>query len=360
MFVRPVRLWRVDSRHGSFADKVLASAPWGHARRTGEFMSEDTRPAWSGFWRRVGAFIVDSLLLGAAGFGMGLALSDILAATAGPTRLIGLAVATLYFGVLSSGVGGSRTLGMRLLGLKVMSWRGRPLGLLTSLWRALLLTAPMILNGLILNIPNDLAMMIYGVTAAVLVFGVGLAQIVLLLFNLPSRRMVHDLLSGSAVVRGSAQDIPAGVSRVAVGIAAVLVLAVFGGSMWAVLAGKSMFPRWVADLEPVRAAVLAVPGVIDVGVFENTTTVWSTGGNSSTRTLVVNARVRRLPDDPAPLVREIGDAATGTYRLAPDQRVRINLNAGFDIGIASGWRTYSNDYQPVPVKPPAPLSPPET
>ncbi|ATQ43835.1 RDD family protein [Caulobacter mirabilis] len=319
-------------------------------------MSEESAPAWSGFWRRVGAFVVDTLLLGVVGYCVGMLFHDALASVAGPTRLIGLVVATLYFGVLSSRLGGSRTVGMRLLGLKVMSTGGRPLGLAVSLWRALVLVTPMMLNGMMVYIANEIAMTVLGVAFIVLVFGLGLAQIVLLLFNLPSRRLAHDLVSGAAVVRVSATETPAGVSRIAVGAAVGAILLALGAGVWAVAAGRSFAPQWIAELEPPRAAVAALPGVLEAGVRDSTTTFYGTDGQQTTRTLIVTAKVRALPKDPGPLVRQVGDAVAGAYRLRPGQKVRVNLTSGFDIGIASGWRSYAADYAPA-VAAPAPVTP---
>ena len=73
-------------------------------------MTDAVKPVWAGFWRRVGAFIVDSIVLGVCGFAVGTPMFDQLAAMEGPTRLIGLAVGVAYFGLLSSGLFGSATL----------------------------------------------------------------------------------------------------------------------------------------------------------------------------------------------------------------------------------------------------------
>lgn len=317
-----------------------------------------TTTAWAGFWRRVLAFVIDGLLLGVAGYAAGSLFHDTLSAMDGPTRLIGLGAGLLYFGILSSGVGGSRTLGMRLMGLKVVAVGGRPLSLPASLWRALVLQAPLMLNGTFVQIDDPVWAYIYSVVATVLVFGVTLAQIILLLFNLPSRRLAHDLLSGSAVVRTTATDVPGVTSRRATWAAVIVVLLVLAADLGLTFSGVDLTPKSLDPLLAPQAAVAALPGVMSASVQDSTTTVWSGGKSEITRTLVVTARVPAWPRDEPAAVRRIGEAVTGSYRLAPGQGIRVVLNNGYDIGITQAWRSSSTPYEPAPPpKPAAPTAP---
>lgn len=307
----------------------------------------------AGFWRRLLAFIIDGLLLGALGIGAGYLAYDFLTALTGPTRLIGLGVGLLYFGFLSSGAGGGRTLGMRVMGLKVVSMGGRPLGQITALWRALWLEAPIALNGTSFEITDPTLGLVAGVVLVTLVFGVGLAQIILLLFNRPSRRLVHDLLSGAIVVRNDAQDVRARSSWTAVTIAVLVILLAAGGGLAAAKFGSRLTPRVISDLLPAQAAVANVPGVMSATVQDSTTRFYGSGGSQTTRTLVVTARVAAWPKDKAAMMDRIGAAAVGAYKLAPGQKVRVVLTRGYDIGIASAWRSESDDYLPRAPAPPA-------
>jgi uncharacterized RDD family membrane protein YckC len=317
-------------------------------------MEENAKTVWTGFWRRVGGFLIDGLLLGLVGYGVGSLMFDTLAALEGPTRLIGLAVGLAYFGLLSSGMGGSRTLGMRVTGVKVVALNGRPLGLLSSLWRALILQAPLMLNGMMLDLKDPLWVTIYGVAAATLVFGVGLAQIILLLFNRPSRRLVHDLLSGAVVVRAEVVQPPAVKSRGAI----VATLAMVGLTAVAVQLSGHFVPKGlrttIDSLTAPQDAVAALPDVLNAGVQDNTNTFFGSGGaRETTRTLIVTAKMRVWPKDQAAAVDQIGRTATSAYRLAPGQKVRVVLTYGYDIGIASGSRSYSDDFKPAPLPPKA-------
>ena len=242
---------------------------------------------------------------------------------------------------------------MRLLGLRVVSMSGRPLDPIRSIWRALLLQTPFVLNGLFVNSGNDLLTEIYGVLAITLVFGVNLAQLILLLFNLPSRRLVHDLLSGAAVVRKEAVA-PLPRTRSPVPAVAFVVIGLFLAASVAltVLPIKDLIPGFNTTFEPltkVQQSVLTLGEVSEVQVQDNTTTFYSSdGGAQTSHTLIVTARVRAGGWDPDAEVRRVGDAALKATKLQPGQGLRVVLRYGYDIGIASAWRTYTGDYSPPP------------
>lgn len=322
-------------------------------------MSDDAKKVFAGFWARLFAFILDSLILALPCLAVGFVFFDQLAAIEGPTRLIGLVPYLLYFGLLSSSLGGGATLGMRMMGLRVVDMRARPLDPVRALWRALVLTLPLILNGLYLQIGDSVWARAYVVLAAVCVYGVNLAQVILLIFNGPSRRLVHDYLSGSAVVRKGTEALPPARSFAPKIAFAVILLALAGG-LWATIVAEGEI-RPAA--RPARTAVDALPEVMESGVQDNTSTVLADGKSTTTHSLIVTARLRSWPKDENAEVARVGEAALKDNTLEADQHLRVVLRYGFDIGVASGWRSYANDYPPdastaTPVAPPAPGAPP--
>ena len=96
---------------------------------------------FAGFWRRVGALVVDAGVQGLLGLPLGLLLGERLAPVGSPARLVGILIVLPYVGVLGSRVGGGQTLGKRLLGLRVADAGGQPLPLARSFARAALLAA---------------------------------------------------------------------------------------------------------------------------------------------------------------------------------------------------------------------------
>jgi uncharacterized RDD family membrane protein YckC len=177
-------------------------------------VDEGSKKLWPGFWQRLGALLIDSLILGVIGFAAGSLAFEPLAAMGDLGRLIGLATVVLYFGVLASGLGGGATPGHRLLKLRVTDRQGRPLGLPTALLRALILGGPWMANGLFVNLPASPLSSLVGVTLCMVVFGGTFAQVYLYLFNRPSRRLLHDLLTGAYVVRATASPSSGQIPRV--------------------------------------------------------------------------------------------------------------------------------------------------
>lgn len=312
-------------------------------------MKTDKPAVWPGFWARLGAWIIDLVLVGAVCFGIGWLAMDFVS-TLGPRgRLIGLALGVAYFGVTASGLGGGRSLGMRLLRLKVVSVSGQPLGLATALGRAALLVTPVILNGWMLNVPSTLWAFILGALLITAIAGLGLAQLYLLIFNRPTRRLVHDLVFGSVMVRAGVTEVEVPPGRRHAVVAGAIIATAFVGS----LALPAVLGAWKPNLGaasgtllPVVAAVNAIPGVSGAAVRDNTTTFYPTEGTPTVhRNLVVSGWVGAWPEEPDEVLAQIGAAAVDAYEFAPDQGLTVTLWRGFNMGFASySWgesRVYS-------------------
>jgi len=328
-------------------------------------MTDDSAPVFAGFWRRFFAFFIDGLILGLPGILLGSLLFDLLSGLQGPTRLIGLGVGVLYFGLLSSSVGGSATLGMRMLGMRVVTTGGRPLDLVRSLWRAFVLQLPISLNGLNLQVDDTRLAIAYGLLAITCVFGVTLAQIILLIFNRPSRRLVHDLLSGSVVVLTGVTSVPKTKSW-APAVAFGVILLAGAGAGFLSFSGPGIWSAWLpratvenlANMTDTQTAVMALPEVIEVGVQDATNTWADSDGSRTTRTLVITARLKTWPKDEQAEVARIAQAALKAHPLEPGQGMRVVLSQGYDIGIARGSRSSSHPYPAEPAAEPAPPAEP--
>jgi uncharacterized RDD family membrane protein YckC len=313
----------------------------------------DERSAWAGFWTRVGAFVLDSTLVGAVAAATGFGAFDLMARLGPAARLIGLALAAGYFGVLGSRIAGGQTLGKRLFKLRVVGLDGNPLPLGRALVRAVLVSLPFIVNGIALKADGGVAAYAVGILAPTTLFGLGLAQVYLLIFNRPSRRLVHDLLLGSMVVRTDATttaiDAPADAvhRRVALGIVAAFFVLACGLTLYS----RQSLPGWLAALQPPLNAVNALPEVMVAGVSDNTSVMVTVQtGRTTTRTLIITAQLNTWPRDQGAEALRVAHTALAHYRLSPGMGIRVLLRYGFDMGIGSGWRTYQTA---IPVQPPA-------
>jgi hypothetical protein len=86
----------------------------------------------AGFWRRVGACLIDSVTLGSVGWILGFFFTEAFIRMGGWERLIGFAVGAPYFVPLNSRLGGGQTVGKRALVNGQMICRGRGA---TPLWK---------------------------------------------------------------------------------------------------------------------------------------------------------------------------------------------------------------------------------
>lgn len=317
-------------------------------------MTDTKSHAFAGFWRRLGAWIIDCILLSLVCSGGGFAAISVVAGWGSNARVVGLIAGVLYFGILSSGLGGGRTLAMRMLGLKVVTVNGKPLGLPTSLLRAIILVAPVIFNGwmfppvAIAGIDPTVVLAVMTTVLITIVFGIGGAQVVLMLFGGPARRLVHDLATGAVVVNAETTtfDLP---KAKAAGIAAtfiILAALVISLPLPGVIHLKPV-QNLIAELGPqtkVQTAVNALPEVAATEVTNNTTTFFGTSGQSTTHTLVVTARLHTWPADPNAELARIGAVAVKAYRFAPGQQLQVKIVYGFEMGFGAYNRSQYAPY----------------
>src|SRR6185312_5466709 len=152
----------------------------------------------AGFWPRVGAFLIDAILLGGIGQLLGLLFYDQLCALGPWGRPLGFLIALAYLVPLTSALGGGRTLGKRALQLQVVDRRGRPLSAGRAALRESVLILPSFLNHAL--VPAGFNTAAVGTAMSIGIFVVGPTLIYLLVFNRRTRQGLHDLLAGSYVV----------------------------------------------------------------------------------------------------------------------------------------------------------------
>jgi hypothetical protein len=247
---------------------------------------------------------------------------------------------------------------MRLLGLRVVSARGGPARLRVSLGRAALIVAPIILHGVPFSFHGNIVLAsVVAVPVNVLTFGLGFAQVCLLLFCRRTGRLAHDILFQTAVVRvrAEAADLaPAGPARtLAAGILAVSGVAAVGLS----IAELVLLARDLQRLRPPAEAVRALPEVVRASVINGSESWASVAGPwRKEYGLEIHARLRRWPKDPQAEVDRIGAVAASTYRLSPGQIVRVLLYQESDAGFSALWKSWMDYYEPVspPPRCPAP------
>ncbi|HVU34347.1 MAG TPA: RDD family protein [Opitutaceae bacterium] len=283
----------------------------------------------AGFWRRVIAFCIDSLVMGVTGSIVGFSAFDRLAAMGQWAKGIGFLIAAIYFTIGYSRIGDGRTIGKRLLKLEVVDRAGRHISPGRAFVRFLVLGVPFFLNGV--TITNPAGNVVVGILVPIL----GLSLVYLLVFNRRTRQSTHDLLVGTYVVNASGEGSPTAerVWRghyVAVGAlsAAVLTIASVGG----LIASRSGLLR---NLIGVRERLIASPGVADAGVFVGRSLLWVNGAKSRVDSITITVRTKKRPAD----YDGIADrSAAIVLENDPDARSANVINVvvvyGYDLGIA--------------------------
>lgn len=292
----------------------------------------------AGFWRRLIALAIDGTLLGVAGVLLGWLYFDAFARMGEAARLIGLAIAWPYLGLLNSRLAGGRTAGKWLLGIRVVGADGTPLDAPESMLRALILLAPVLLNGATLT-PTPFGVL--GYLQALIVFGGFGALIYLYVFNRRTRQSLHDLAVGSYVIREDAEPgtLPTMRKRH---------LWIVGG-LFLVLACMPLLTRRLlaqqpfAGLLPAQQAVVSLPWAHTASVQRGFTKV-SSGDRSDWVRVTVRSRLATLVDD-EDVARNVARLVIDKYPESRQQdMVMVNLVYGYDIGIASSWRAHQYNF----------------
>lgn len=306
-------------------------------------------PSIAGFWRRIAAFTLDALTLGLIGLAIGAVLGYPLASLGPWGRLLGFFVALTYFGFFNSRLAGGQTPGKRLLKIKVVDAQGAPLSAKLSLLRFLPIGAAWFLNNA--QLPASILLSPWASVLALGVLGLGLCLIYLFIFNRGSRQSLHDLMVGSFVVptasSGSLAPALAGrPARVHLAICTVLLgLAAFTPLFTQQLGGEERF----AQLSQVFRAVNAEPWVHASVVNQGKTYTSSAAeGSRSSSHLSITAFSKDADIANESRARKLAFLALTTLPSARQlDLVQITIVHGYDIGIASAWRSHKTVRTPA-------------
>src|SRR5881398_2968636 len=91
----------------------------------------------AGFWPRLGAALIDFFILFLLGWLLAVFLEPSFARLGQAGRLIGFAIAGIYFSIFSSSIGNGQTVGKRILNLRVVRAERSVPGLLRAIGRYL-------------------------------------------------------------------------------------------------------------------------------------------------------------------------------------------------------------------------------
>lgn len=295
--------------------------------------------AIAGFWRRVGALVVDIIVLGLVGQLLGTALFSTLARMGGYALLIGFPIALAYYGVGNSVRMKGQTPGKMLLGVRVVDAQGGLLALPRSLLRYVVLGTPFFLSCLPLAYdPSNPVSYVLGALSG----AGGVAIFYLYVFNRRTRQSLHDLAVGSYVVRVNEAPAMARFARmwrghwVVLAVLAVLVLA-------APVIGSQVAPAQFKPLQTLLVRLQAQPHVRTVGVSQN---VFVTNGRTPVHTLSATIALDAPLYGSPEIAHQFAQLMARTTDVSADDGVVVSLSYGYNMGIAHGTRSQWYRYRP--------------
>lgn len=292
--------------------------------------AETPRVSLAGFWRRLGAFAVDWMILALGGYIVGQLLFDQLAWLGGWDRLVGFVAATLYFGLLDSGRFGASTPGKRALGLRVVDAAGRVMSLPRSVLRASVLVAPIMFSGTIL-VMSDAS---YGERAASgLMGGLAAASFYMVALNRSTRQGLHDLASGAFVVRGRAsRQAMNGLTlwRAHLPIAAIFVVIGVPISM----AG---YPVYIAFAPSAWSQATLLPS-LGPPLVRAAWIRWTPVQGTPRTCTGVTVALRGTGLDDEAIARRVAQGLVSRFHCHVDTDLPVRMVYGFDLGFAGGHR----------------------
>jgi uncharacterized RDD family membrane protein YckC len=149
-------------------------------------------------WRRCVAYLADSVFLGLVGAGIGKVFYDRLLQLGTWGVLVGLFIGSLYYASLDCSIGNGQTLGKRLLKVRLVDFKGKPVSFGKALARYAIFAAPIFAYGL--KLPETRTPWAVTALVFVIVYWIGGASFYLIVFDRQNRQGLHDLAAGSYVV----------------------------------------------------------------------------------------------------------------------------------------------------------------
>jgi hypothetical protein len=320
---------------------------------------ESTGVRFAGVWRRLAALMVDAMLIGMLGLGLGAVFADRLVRFGTWGRALGFLVAGIYFAVGNSRLTGWQTPGKWLLRLRVRGLGGERLSLPRSALRYAVFALPLFASGVYVDMPGLPA----SATVALATVSFGLVYIGLLangylfLIGGPERRVLHDAAANSVVVHASSDETPIdaaidGMDWLVVVCVPTLVLS----ALYLLEKRSVLFTLDLESLRGARVAMLHVPDVTNARVVPLLTSL----KDHAPTGLLLTVDVASWPDAPGDLAHSVVAAASGADpELRELDAIVVELHRGFDIGMARGGRAYGESHAPADwLRVPQPAHPP--
>ena len=310
---------------------------------------EEVQEKWiCGFWRRIGALFIDTLVLGIFGYVVGIFLEDTFVQLGGWGRLIGFTVSITYFGVMNSSIFSGQTIGKKSLNIKVVDASNSSISLPKSFLRYSFLAVPFSLNGA--QITNEVLLSYLMYPLSLIIFGGLLSITYLYIFNRVTRQSLHDIAVGTFVVNsGSAsEELPPVWKPHLVVVISLFIAATLVPAFTSDLAQSEPFKGLLATQE----AISENGSIKYAGVTVGSSSFTSSDSGTTTTTFVkAQAFLYKNNVDDVTIANELAETIIRTYPEALNKSlIQVTLTYGYDIGIASKWNSHNHQFDPNEIK----------
>lgn len=301
-------------------------------------------PIYSKLWNRIGAYIIDVLVLVLIGFILGLFLKNIFAQLGTQALLVGFIISLIYFGLGNSKILNGQTLGKRALKLRVVDKNFNTISFQKSLFRTLIYIIPYFFLNYGLNGSNQFSILF--IAKEIILFSFLLVLPIHFIINSSNRQAIHDLILKTYVIELSAypgQQLKK----------AKLSPVIYSGAVLIVLIGlfvvfnlqSSSLIETAQKLIPIREQINRHSEVQNSSITLNSSKLWKLGSeenSNSINSIVLDIELNKnlisdiSPEEIADLafvkdaIKIILKDATNVKQL---DLIQVNLIYGYNIGI---------------------------
>ena len=301
----------------------------------------------SKFWPRIGAFLIDFIILGIFGFILGIIFEDFFVSLGQQGLLFGLLITLIYFSIGNSKISNGQTIGKKIVNIKTIDSNGNAISVQKSLARAIVLFTPYFL----INYPIPGVDEITAINAfkETILISALIGIIVLFVANKSTRQSLHDLLLGTLVVNIKENEDPAEIlpnSKIGIYLFTGLTVLLIGYTTYNTMSRDSV----VRNSKDVIERLDEIDGVLGVQATRNTTTFYG-DEKSVTESYTLILHVKDIPNfadfEHSNIVKK---AIQHLFEIKPELKeldiINIKLYRGFNIGIAKKHYSISSGKSP--------------
>ena len=284
--------------------------------------------------RRFFAFLIDSLVIGLIGRLSGLAFDDFYAQLGNSGLLIGAIIVLLYFGICNSKITNGKTLGKKLLKIRVVNRNSKPLSISKSFLRASCFAIFMAFNGSSISNSSCIPLVI---VVGTLLFSISILEIYFVIVNKKTLQSFHDLLIGSFVV--SAKDkgkiTYTNKKSFLYGGAAIPVILLIIFTVLNLFAKNT----YVADMVKIIDVINSELPVYNTSMYRHSETTAALSGESSTTKYINVTTIKKNKNESneALAVKIAKIIFDSKFTFNEGETLCITIVEGYNIGIASSY-----------------------